>query len=184
MAFDAKDAELLRSADLAHYLHPFTDYKALAQERSTRLLARGEGCYVWDQEGRRYIDGFAGLACATLGYGRRELAEAAARQISKLSYASSFFKASHAPAIELAEKMVHITPAGLNRVFFANSGSDANDTALRMVRWFWALQGKPERDIVIACNYAYHGSTIAAAALSGNPFMHQQAAAPKDSGHL
>lgn len=179
-----RTADELRALDLAHYLHPFTDYKALIEDRSTRLITRGEGCYLWDKEGNRYIDGFAGLACASLGYGREELANAAAEQIRELSYASSFFKASNPAAIELANVLVRLTPPGLNHVFYGNSGSDANDTALRMVRWYWRLRGQPERQVVIACEYAYHGSTVAGAALSGNPMMHEQGAALPDIVHV
>jgi putrescine aminotransferase len=112
------------------------------------------------------------------------LADAAARQIRELSYYSSFFKATHPTAIDLAEQLVRLTPSTLNHAFFANSGSDANDTALRMVRWFWNLQGKPERQVVIACEYAYHGSTVAAAALSGIPFMHEQGGTLPDIVHI
>ena len=174
----------LISLDLAHYLHPFTDYKTLIAERGTRLIERGEGPYLFDRDGRKYLDGFAGLACATLGYGREELAEAAASQIRKLSYSTSFFCTSNQPAIELASTLVRLTPPGLNHVFFANSGSDANDTALRMVRWYWNLRAQPERKIVIACEYAYHGSTLASAALSGNPPMHEQGVQIADIVHI
>lgn len=176
--------EDLVALDLAHYLHPFTDYKAMIEDRGTRLIEGGEGPYLFDSEGGKYLDGFAGLACATLGYGREELADAAARQIRKLSYSTSFFRTSNQPAIELASTLVRLTPAGLNRVFFANSGSDANDTALRMVRWYWNLRGQPERKTVIACEYAYHGSTAASAALSGNPMMHEQGVSLADVIHI
>jgi putrescine---pyruvate transaminase len=157
------------------YLHPFTDHKSLANAKSA-VLARAHGCYVWDTDEKRYLDGFAGLACVALGYGRRELGDAAARQIAELSYSSSFFKSTNRPAIALAEKLVSITPTGLNHAFFATSGSEANDTAFRMVRQYWQLVGQPRRHMIISRESAYHGSTVAAGALSGNPAMHSQGA--------
>ena len=137
-----------QQADIDNYLHPFTDYKALSEEKA-RVITRGKGCFVWDSDDNRYLDGLAGLACVNIGYGRSELGKAAAEQIDQLSYFNSFFKATNKPAITLAEKLIDITPAGLNHVFYANSGSEANDTALRMVRYFWRLEGKPEKQTVI-----------------------------------
>jgi putrescine---pyruvate transaminase len=172
-----------QSTDVANYLHPFTNHLALATGKAL-ILARGSGCYVWDTDGNRFLDGFAGLACVALGYGRRELGLAAARQIEELSYSSSFFKYTNKPAIALAEKLVRLTPEGLNHVFFANSGSEANDTAIRMVRQYWRIEGQPARQVIIGREAAYHGSTVAAGALSGMPTMHEQGAHLPDVVHI
>ena len=172
-----------QQADVEHYLHPFTHYRDL-RENKAAIITRGEGCYVWDSDDNKYLDGLAGLACVNIGYGREELGQAAVEQIKKLSYFNSFFKASNKPAIQLAEKLVEITPAGLNHVFYANSGSEANDTALRMARTYWMLEGKPEKQVIIAREMAYHGSTVAAGALSGMPPMHEQGAVVDGVAHI
>ena len=161
----------LQHRDSAHYLHPFTDYAELHAE-GARIQDRAEGVYIWDTDGRRIIDGLAGLGCVNVGYGRRELAVAAARQMDKLSFSQSFFKTSNEPAIRLAEKLVELTPKGLNHVFFTNSGSEANETCLKMVHRYWALSGKPEKRTIIARAQAYHGSTIATTSLSGMPVFY------------
>jgi putrescine---pyruvate transaminase len=174
-----------QSSDIAHYLHPFTDHKALAESATkAKIFASGAGCDLIDSDGNRYLDGFAGLACAALGYGRSELGVAAQRQMAELSYANSFFKCANKPAIELAERLAALAPAGLEHVFFANSGSEANDTALRMVRHFWALKGQPQRRVVISRETAYHGSTIASGALSGMGPIHAQEAKIPDVVHI
>ena len=170
-------------ADLDNYLHPFTDYKALLDEKAL-VVTRGKGCYVWDNDGNRYLDGLAGLSCVNIGYGRAELGRAAAAQIDTLSYFNSFFKSTNPPAITLARKLVELTPDGLNHVFYANSGSEANDTALRMVRQYWKLEGLPEKQTVISREMSYHGSTVAAGALCGMPWMHEQAAVVPDIEHI
>jgi len=172
-----------QQADADNYLHPFTNYKELNKSKAA-IISRGEGCYVWDNDGNKFLDGLAGLACVNIGYGRSELADAAANQINTLSYFNSFFKASNKPAIRLAEKLVEITPAGLNHVFYANSGSEANDTALRLVRNYWRLEGKPEKHVIIARELSYHGSTVAAGALSGMPPMHEQGAVIDGIEHI
>ena len=179
----ARSTNEWQQADLINYLHPFTDYKALLDEKAL-VITRGKGCYVWDSDNNRYLDGLAGLACVNIGYGRTELGRAAAAQVAELSYFNSFFKSTNPPAIRLAERLVDITPAGLNHVFYANSGSEANDTALRMVRQYWMLEGRPEKQTVIAREMAYHGSTVAAGALSGMPPMHEQAAVVPDIQHI
>ena len=175
MSRQVRQTKEWQQADTDNYLHPFTNHKELSEKKAA-IITQGEGCYVWDNDGNKFLDGLAGLACVNIGYGRKELGEAAAKQINTLSYFNSFFKSSNKLAIQLAEKLVELTPKGLNHVFFANSGSEANDTAIRMVRNFWTLEGKPEKHIIIAREMAYHGSTVAAGALSGMPPMHDQAA--------
>jgi putrescine---pyruvate transaminase len=158
--------------DRAHYLHPFTDHAALRAGQA-RVAVRGEGIYVWDSDGHRVIDGLSGLGCVNIGYGRSELVQAAAAQMHELSYCQSFFNTTHPSVIRLAAELAGMLPAGLNQVFFQTSGSEANETAVRLVRKYWDLVGHPERRIIVARECAYHGSTAMAASLSGLSFMHQ-----------
>ncbi len=167
-----------KHADTSHHLHPFTDHKSLAEEGGSRIIQRAEDIYLWDSDGNRYVDAMAGLWCVNVGYGRRELADAAHRQILELPYYNTFFKTATPPAIALSEKLVSLTPDGLNRVFFANSGSEANDTVVRMVRHYWNLKGAHRKKTFISRRYAYHGSTVAAVSLSGMSPMHGQADLP------
>ncbi|MFU8820386.1 MAG: aspartate aminotransferase family protein [Gammaproteobacteria bacterium] len=167
----------LQALDAAHHLHPFTNNAELAGQ-GTRILTRGEGVYVWDDQGNRLLDAFAGLWCVSIGYGRRELAAAAARQMEQLAYYNSFFKCTTEPTIRLAARLAELAPGDLNHAFFANSGSEANDTILRMVRHFWAVQGQKEKNIVIGRHNGYHGSTVAGASLGGMKSMHEQGGLP------
>ena len=167
----------LQALDAAHHMHPFTTGAALAK-KGARVMVRGEGVYLTDSEGNRIIDGMAGLWCVNVGYGREELAEAAARQMKELPYYNTFFQTTHVPAIALAAKIAELAPEGLNHVFFAGSGSEANDTNLRMVRTYWALKGQPERSVIIARKNAYHGSTVGAGSLGGMKPMHEQGGMP------
>ncbi len=159
--------------DSRHHLHPFTDYKNLHQKGS-RIIVRAEGVYLWDSDGNRILDGMAGLWCVNIGYGRKELAEVAMEQMRQLPYYNSFFQTSHPPLIELSELLSEITQPHFNRIFFTNSGSEANDTVVRMVRRYWDLHGKPQKQIIISRVNAYHGSTIAAGTLGGMTTMHEQ----------
>ena len=163
--------------DRRHHLHPFTDYKALAKEGS-RIITRAAGVYLWDSEGNRILDGMAGLWNVNVGYGRKEIAEAAYQQMLELPYYNTFFKTATPPPIALSKTLIELTPPGLNRVFFASSGSEANDTIVRMVRHYWNLVGKPNKKTFISLKYAYHGSTMVAASLGGISEMHAQADLP------
>ncbi len=171
-----------RALDAAHALHPFTDYKALATEGS-RIITRADGAWLWDSEGQRILDGMAGLWCVNVGYGRADLADAAARQMRELPYYNLFFKTTTPPAIELAHRLAEITPSGLNHAFFTNSGSEANDTIIRLVRQFWGLQGHPERCVIIGRGNGYHGSTLATTSMGGMTAMRQQGGAPLPDFH-
>ncbi len=162
--------------DREHHLHPFTDTKALARE-GCRVITRADGVYIWDSEDNKLLDAMAGLWCVNIGYGRTELADAAYAQFIELPYYNNFFNTSHPSAIELSKLLNEITAPHLNRVFFTNSGSEANDTVIRLVRRYWDLAGKPDKSIIISRGDAYHGSTIGAASLSGMKSMHEQ-------GHL
>jgi putrescine aminotransferase len=163
--------------DAAHYLHPFTDTKQLTA-KGTRVITRAEGVWLYDSEGHQILDGMSGLWCVALGYGRRELADAAYRQMLELPYYNSFFQCAHPPAIELADRLARVTPPQFNRVFFTGSGSEANDTMLRLVRRYWTLRGEPERDVIISRWNGYHGSTVAGASLGGMKPMHEQGGLP------
>ncbi|MEZ2743691.1 aspartate aminotransferase family protein [Halopseudomonas bauzanensis] len=167
----------LRALDAAHHLHPFSDHKDLGA-RGTRIIERASGVYLWDSEGNRLLDGMAGLWCVNIGYGRTELADAAYRQMLELPYYNSFFQCTHPPAVQLASAIAEQAPAHMNHVFFTGSGSEANDTVVRMVRRYWDLQGQPERKTIIGRINGYHGSTVAGASLGGMAVMHEQGDLP------
>ena len=171
------DTKGIQAKDAAHYLHPFTDFKALAAKGS-RVIVRGEGIYIWDSEGNKILDGMSGLWNVNLGYGRKELADAAYRQLNTLPFYNSFFQTTNVPAAELAAAIAAIAPPHMNRVSFANSGSEANDTIVRMARRYWELEGQPQRTIIIGRKNGYHGSTMAGASLGGMAGMHAQGGLP------
>ncbi len=163
--------------DRAHYLHPFTDYRDLGRKGS-RIITRAEGVYLWDSTGHKILDGMAGLWCVNVGYGREELIEAAQRQMRELPYYNSFFQCTHPPAIELSRVLTELSPPQFNHVFFTGSGSESNDTVLRLVRYYWQLRGQPGRQVIISRVNAYHGSTVAGASLGGMKPMHRQGGLP------
>ncbi len=159
--------------DHRHYLHPFTDHKDLGT-KGTRIITEADGVYIQDSEGHKFLDGMAGLWCVNLGYGRQELIDAATRQMQKLPYYNSFFQTAHPPAIELSALLCEISPANFNHTFFTGSGSEANDTVIKLVRRYWDLSGKTDKKIIISRKNAYHGSTIAASSLGGMKEMREQ----------
>lgn len=163
-------AELQR-LDAAHHFHPFTDKAGLAA-KGARVITRGEGVWLTDSEGNRIIDGMAGLWCVNIGYGRKELAQVAARQMEELAYYNTFFQTTHVPAIALAAEIAKLAPGDLNHVFFAGSGSEANDTNIRLVRRYWDVKGMPWRKTIIARWNGYHGSTMGGGSLGGMKPIH------------
>ncbi|TMV92097.1 aspartate aminotransferase family protein [Thioclava sp. BHET1] len=167
----------LQALDAAHHMHPFTEGDAL-NAKGARIITAAQGCYLTDSDGIEILDGMAGLWCVNIGYGRQEMADAAARQMRQLPFYNTFFQTSHPPAIHLAAKLAEIAPGDLNHVFFNGSGSDSNDTNLRMARVYWAHQGKPEKQVVISRWNGYHGSTMGAASLGGMKGMHKQGGLP------
>ncbi len=169
----ARDSAAWQALDSSHYLHPFTDFKELAQQGS-RIITRAEGAYIYDSEDAKILDGMSGLWCCSLGYGQDRIADAVYRQLQELPYYNSFFQCAHPPVIELARRLTEVAPAHINNVFFTGSGSEANDTCLRIVRRYWDLCEKPGKRFVISRKNAYHGSTIAGASLGGMGFMHKQ----------
>ena len=183
MTFDEISTNEWQALDSAHHMAPFTDYGDLRQ-KGARIITHAEGHYIYDSDGNRILDGMAGLWCVNVGYGRPELVEAAATQMAKLPYYNNCFRTSNQPVAELSAKLAEITPDGLSNVFYANSGSEANDTIIRMVRHYWALEGKPEKRVIISREFGYHGSTIMSASLGGLKGMHDQAANEPGFAHI
>ena len=168
----------LRASAIQHHLPPFTDHRQLAEEGGPRIISRADGCYLWDTEGNRYLDGMAGLWCVNVGYGRKELAEVAYRQMLELPYYNTFFKTATPPSVTLSEKIAEVLPDHLNQIHFVGSGSEANDTIARLVRHYFNLIGKPSKKTFISRHNAYHGSTMAAASFGGMAGMHAQGDLP------
>jgi putrescine aminotransferase len=162
-----------QALDAAHHVHPFTDTAALNAE-GVRVITKADGVYLWDSEGNKIIDGMSGLWCVQVGYGNTQLAEAGCEALRVLPYYNHFFKTTNPYTVELAAKLVTLLPDGHEHILFANSGSEANDTALKLIRYYWNLRGKPEKKIHISRDYAYHGVTFASASLSGLTPMHPQ----------
>jgi putrescine aminotransferase len=167
------DTAALQHLDAAHFLHPFTDNASL-QQKGARVIVRGDGVYIWDSDNKQILDGMSGLWCVNAGYGRTSITQAVAKQMDTLPFYNSFFQTSNVPAIELAAKLAELAPPGFSKVFYTGSGSEANDTIVRMVRRYWHLQDQPGRQTIISRVNAYHGSTIAGASLGGMAGMHAQ----------
>ena len=158
--------------DIAHVLHPYTDLKA-HQQSGPMVITRGEGVRVWDDQGRDYIESVAGLWCASLGFSNERLAQAAYKQLQTLPFYHAFTAKSHTPMIELAEMLIERAPVPMSRVFFANSGSEANDTAIKMIWYFNNALGRPQKKKIVGRLKGYHGITLAAASLTGLPANHR-----------
>ena len=173
MAYRNFSTEQLQQIDSAHQLHPFMDHEMLRSE-GVRVITNADGAYIFDSDGKKILDGMAGLWCVNVGYGREELAQVAYDQMKELAYYNTFFKSTTAPASLLAQRIADLAPDHINQVFFGSSGSESNDTAIRTARFYWQLEGKPEKHIIISRNYAYHGSTIAAVSMGGMSAMHEQ----------
>jgi putrescine---pyruvate transaminase len=166
-----------QAADAAHFLHPFTDFQALARKGS-RVIERADNIYLWDTEGHKILDAMSGLWCVNVGYGQRALIDAATKQLETLPFYNAFFQTATPPAIELAELLAEVSPPSFQHVFFSGSGSEGNDTVVRMVRRYWDILGQPERQVIISRKNAYHGSTMAGASLGGMAGMHAQGGLP------
>jgi len=173
-----EDASELARQDRDHHLHPFTDPRVLIEEGGPTVIVRGEGCTLWDEDGHAYLDALAGLWCVNVGYGRAELAEVAAGQMQRLAYYNTFFKTTSPPTAALAARLAALMPAGLSRVLFANSGSEALDSIVRLCRHFWVLEGKPDKWVMIGREEGYHGSTLATVSLGGISGMRAQGRLP------
>ena len=153
--------------DREHHLHPFTDHAAM-HPSGTHILAEGKGVYLRGEEGK-LLDGLAGLWCVNVGYGRKEIVEAVAKQMQELSFYPSFFNSTTESAVRLADRLGRTAPGNLNYSVFSNSGSEANETALKIIRQYHILKGKPNRMKILTRDYAYHGVTLATASMTGLP---------------
>ena len=178
---DQLSTQAIQALDSAHFIHPFTDHGDLAT-RGARVIARAEGIYVWDSEGEKMLDAMSGLWCVNVGYGRKQLADAAYQQMMTLPFYNSFFQTTNVPAVKLATRLAALAPKvdgrSFEHVFYSSSGSESNDSNVRMVRRYWDLQGQPQRNVVISRWNGYHGSTMAGASLGGMSGMHAQGDLP------
>jgi 4-aminobutyrate--pyruvate transaminase len=158
--------------DIASVLHPYTNLKK-HEETGPLVIARGEGVWVYDNAGNGYIEGLAGLWSTSLGFGEERLVEAAARQMRELPYYHGFASKSHMPMIDLAERLKELAPLPMSHVFFANSGSEATDTVVKLVWYYNNALGRPEKKKIISRMKAYHGVTVASASMTGLPYNHR-----------
>jgi putrescine---pyruvate transaminase len=172
------DIEELRRLDVAHHLPAQADYREIAALGGSRIITRAEGSTIYDGEGNAILDGMAGLWCVNVGYGREELARTAYEQMLELPFYNTFFKTATPPPVRLAAKLAALLGGDLQHVFFNNSGSESNDTVLRLVRHYWKLRDEPQRVIFVSRWNAYHGSTVAGASLGGMKPMHAQGDLP------
>ena len=162
----------LATRDVETLVHPYINLASF-RENGPLIIERAQGIYVYDTDGKRYIEGMAGLWCTALGYGNEELVEAATAQMRKLSFAHLFTGKSHDPAIELAEKLKEIAPVPISKVFFCNSGSEANDTQVKLVWYLNNALGRPKKKKIVSRQKGYHGVTVMAASLTGLPANHR-----------
>lgn len=167
---DADEIQALAQFDISHIIHPQWHP---ADHRDAVIFASGEGAVLTDVAGKRYIDGLSSLWNVAVGHGRRELAEAAAEQMSTLAFANAYTGYANVPSIRLTEKLLSLVYPNMSGVFYANSGSEANDFAIKAARYFWFLQGKPQKSLVISREEAYHGGTMAATAITGMAPFHK-----------
>ncbi len=170
----------LHALDVASLIHPQSNLRAHLETGPT-IITKGKGIFVYDEDGREFLEAAAGLWCASLGFGVERLARVAYEQMTKVGYYHIYRHASNETAIELAAKLIEMAPVPMSKVFFQCSGSEANDTAVKVVWYFWHAMGKPERRKIIGRKMAYHGSTCAAASISGKPDMHQESGLPFDA---
>ncbi len=175
-------AEVVQN-DIGHHFHPFTDHKAFHAAGGPRVITQADGIYIWDGKGNKILDAMSGLWCVNVGYGRKDLAEVAYKQMQDLPYYNTFFKTTTVPTTDLATKISSVLPKRFQHVFFTNSGSECNDTVVRFVRHYWKLKGKPYRQHFIARTRGYHGSTMVCANLGGFSAMHGQGGTPFPGFH-
>lgn len=162
----------LHETDIAYQVHPYTNAR-VHEKQGPMIITKGEGVYVYDSEGKKYLEGLAGLWSVAVGFSQPRLVEAAAKQMAELPYIQNFAHKAHAPGILMAEKLVQMTPEHLTKVFYTNSGSEANDTIVKMVWYRSNALGKPEKKKIISRLRGYHGVTVAAASMTGLPYNHK-----------
>ena len=158
----------LQEADRSFHLHPFTNHLEM-HPQGTHVIVSGEGCYLTDAKGQRLLDGLAGLWCVNVGYGRREIIDAVNEQMRRLPYYCSFFNSTNEPAIRLTQKLAQRAPSRLRHTLFSNSGSEANESALKVIRAWQKLRGKTGKTKILSRAFSYHGVTLAATSMTGLP---------------
>nr|GGG68253.1 aspartate aminotransferase family protein [Virgibacillus oceani] len=161
--------ENLIELDKKHFIHPTSSIQQQQTDGAKVIMEKGEGIYLTDNYGSVYIDAMSSLWNVNVGHGRKELADAAAEQLKKLAFSSAFSTFSHEPAIKLAAKIASLAPNGLNAVFFTSGGSESNDSAVKLVRHYWKIQGKPERRKIVGLKRGYHGVAAASTSVTGIP---------------
>ena len=175
------DTAAVQALDSAHFIHPFTDHADLAS-MGAKVIVRADNIYVFDSEGHKMLDAMSGLWCVNAGYARKELADAAYQQMMTLPFYNNFFNTTNVPAVKLAAKLASLAPEvdgrSFRHVFYSSSGSESNDTNVRMVRRYWDLLGQPQRKVILGRLNGYHGSTMAGASLGGMSGMHAQGDLP------
>ena len=176
---DAKTLEIIKQKDKASWMHPFTSIGGHLQG-IPHVIESAEGTMLIDAEGRKYLDGMAGLWCVNVGYGRTELIEAMTEQVRKLPYYQSFVSFSNEPSALLADRLCRMAPGEMSKAFFTNSGSEANESIIKTIWYYNNLRGKPQKKKLIARNMAYHGVTLGSASLSGIPRLHEMFDLPLD----
>jgi putrescine aminotransferase len=159
---------VLEDLDRRHHLHPFTTHEELYAQ-GTHIITRGEGSWLWDAHGRKLLDGLAGLWCVNVGYSCHEITDAVNAQMKQIPYYCSFFNSTTEPAIRLADRLASLAPKGMTHVMFSNSGSEANETALKLIRAYHKLRGEPQRTKILSREFAYHGVTLATTSMTGLP---------------
>ncbi|WND02089.1 aminotransferase [Temperatibacter marinus] len=172
----------IQDLDAKHHLHPFMPHPDIAR-KGARVITRAEGCYIYDDSGHKILDAMAGLWTTQIGTGREEMVQTAAEAMRQLSYYNTFFYTTHPNVARLAEKIAEKTPGDISKIHFASSGSEAVDTAYKLVKYYWNLKGQPQRKQFIARENAYHGSTAVAASLCGLSGMHEKYDLPIDGIH-
>jgi len=168
----------LQQKNAKHLIQSFSDLSYINNPQETHIISRADGVYIYDNDGKKILDSMSGLWCVNMGYGQQSIIEAVNEQMKELVYYNNFFGSSHPSAIKLSEMIADITPEGMNKVYFCGSGSEANDTVVRLTRHYWAARGKPSKSVIISRTNAYHGSTMAGASLGGMSAMHAQGGLP------
>ncbi|MCS6927643.1 MAG: aspartate aminotransferase family protein [Candidatus Binatia bacterium] len=173
VALDPRQAKTLHQQDAAHLVHGFVPLQ-LHQQQGVPIFVKGQGIYLWDTEGKRYIDALASLWNVHVGHGRKEIARAVAAQMNQLAFAPTLIGPTSVPTVQLATKLVKLAPKGLTRVIFTSGGSEANETLIRLVRAYWQAKGRPEKSKFVSLNQGYHGSSSGTASLGGLPLLNKQ----------
>jgi putrescine aminotransferase len=182
VAANTNQTRAWQHADSKHHLHPFTTHPEL-RAAGPRVITHAEGVYVYDSEGHEMLDGMAGLWCVQLGYSNDALVQAGTDALRTLPYYNAFFQTTNPYVAELSELISSLTPEGLDSLIFANSGSEANDTAIKMIRYYFNLKGKPDKKAIISRDDAYHGVTLGAASMAGLKSLHPQFDLPLPGFH-